>query len=154
MKTANADLNFEVHPVTRLPGRSMTIASYWAEGVSAKSKHQKEAMEFLAFLAKRQTQQKLFTEASKTRLFGEPYSRLDLAESLKNNTYLYPFVSQAKNAKSSFFAGDTYDNGLNSQMNTYLGNAVRSVTSNTSAESAVETLSQGVAQVLQQYGPR
>lgn len=154
IKAANPDLNFSVHPVPRLPGRSMTIASYWAEGVSIKSKHQKEAMAFLAFLARKETQQKLFTEESKTRLFGEPYSRSDLADTLKNNLYLYPFVSQANNAKSSFFAGDTFDNGLNSQMNTYLGNAVRSILGNTSAESAVETLSQGVAQVLQQYGAR
>lgn len=154
IKAINPNLAFEVHPVPVLSGRDMTIASYWIEGLSVKSTHQKEALLLLKFLVKKETQQKLFSEASKTRLFGEPYSRQDLAESLRNNPLVYPFVSQAKDAVSSFFASDTYDNGLNSQMNAYLGNAVRSVLGNTSPETAVETLSSGVTQVLQQYQPQ
>ena len=80
----------------------MTIASYWAGRVSSKSKYQKEALLFLGFLAKKETQEKLFAEESKTRLFGEPYARVDLLEKLKDNTVVYPFVSQAKDATSSF----------------------------------------------------
>jgi len=152
IRDSNPDLPFEIYPVPHLPDRSMTIASYWIEGVSAKSKQQKEAMMFMKFLAKKETQQKLFTETSKTRLFGEPYSRVDLAESLRDNQYVYPFISQAKNAVSSFFAADTYDNGLNSQMNVYLGNAIRSMLNGDSAQTAVETLSLGVSQVISQYG--
>jgi len=154
IKAISPDLSFQIHSVPHLPGRDMTIASYWAAGVSSKSKYQKEALLFLAFLAKKETQEKLFAEASKTRLFGEPYSRVDLLEKLKDNTVVYPFVLQAKDATSSFFAGDTYDNGFNSQMNKYLGDAVRSINSNssTSPETAVSTLSQGVSQVLKQYG--
>lgn len=154
IKAINPDLSFQIHPVPHLPARDMTIASYWASGVSSKSKHQKEALLFLKFLAKKETAEKLFTEEGKTRLFGEPYARLDLLEKLKDNTIVYPFVFQAKNATSSFFAGDTYDNALNSQMNKYLGDAVRSVNSSnaSSPETAVSTLSQGVSQVLKQYG--
>ena len=154
IKAINPDLSFQIHSVPHLPGRDMTIASYWASGVSSKSKHQKEALLFLGFLAKKETAEKLFTEESKTRLFGEPYARADLLEKLKDNTVVYPFVSQGKNATSSFFAGDTYDNALNSQMNKYLGDAIRSVNSNnaSSPETAVSTLSQGVSQVLKQYG--
>lgn len=151
IKASNPNLPFEVYAVPHLPNRNMTIASYWVEGVSSKSKHQKEAMIFMKFLAKKETQQKLYTETSKTRLFGEPYARVDLAESLSGNPLVYPFVSQAKEAMSSFFAADTYDNGLNSQMNAYLGNAVRSILNGDSSQTAVETLSAGVAQVLQQY---
>jgi len=153
IKAINPDLSFQIHPVPHLPQRSMTIASYWAAGVSSKSKYQKEALLFLAFLAKKETQEKLFAEESKTRLFGEPYPRVDLLEKLKENTIVYPFVSQAKDATSSFFAGDTYDNALNSQMNKYLGDAVRSIVSSVSSpETAISTLSQGVSQVLKQYG--
>lgn len=151
IKALAPQLSFEVVPVPHLPGREMTIASYWADGISVKSKHQKEALLFLKFLAKKETAQKLFSEASKTRLFGQPYARVELAESLKNNPLVYPFVVQAKDAVSSFFASDTFDNGLNAQMNGYLGNAVRAVLSNTSAETALETLAQGVSQVLKQY---
>ena len=154
IKAINPDLSFQIHPVPHLPGRNMTIASYWANGISSKSKHQKEALLFAAFLAKKETAEKLFAEESKTRLFGEPYARVDLLDKLKDNTVVYPFVSQAKDATSSFFAGDTYDNALNSQMNKYLGDAVRSIDSNnaSSPETAVSTLSQGVSQVLKQYG--
>lgn len=152
LKAINPNLSFSIQPVPHLPGREMTIASYWAEGVSLKSKHQKEALLFMKFLTKKETEQKLFSQSSKTRLFGEPYARLDLAETLRDNQLVYPFVSEAKGAVSSFFASDTYDNGLNHQMNNYLGNAVRSILLNTSPQSAVETLASGVAQVLKQYG--
>lgn len=151
IKAINPNLAFEIHPVPHLPNQNMTIASYWAEGVSVKSKHQKEALLFMKFLAKKETQQKLFTEESKTRTFGEPYARVDLSDLLKNNAIVYPFVSQGKDAVSSYFASDTFDNGLNSQMNTYLGDAINSILGSTSPQTAVETLSQGTNQVLQQY---
>jgi hypothetical protein len=106
----------------------------------------------MKFLADKNTQDLLYSEEAKTRAFGELYSRVDLADKLKNNSSVYPFVQQAKTAVSSFFVDGTYDNGLNSQMNTYLGNAVNSIFNSVSAETAVETLSQGVSQVLKQYG--
>lgn len=152
IKQLNPQFSFKVVSVPHLSGRAMTIASYWANGVSAKSKHQKEAMIFIKFLSQKDIMQKLFTEESKTRLFGELYPRKDLADSLKDNQLVYPFISQANDAMSSFFASDTFDDGINSQMNAYLGNAVRSVLNGTSAETAVETLTKGVAQVLGQYG--
>ncbi len=153
IKALNPSLSFQIYPVPHLPGRNTTITSYWVIGVSAKSRRQKESLAFMKFLAKRETEEKLFTLASKTRFFGEPYARKDLADKLKDNSSLYPFVSQAKDAQSSFFASDTYDDGLNSQMNAYLGNAVRSVINNgTSPESAIDTLVQGVSQILKQYG--
>lgn len=36
-------------------------------------------------------------------------------------------------------------------MNTYLGNAIKSILENTSPETAVETLAKGVDQVIKQY---
>lgn len=154
IKAINPKLAFEIHPVPHLPNQNMTIASYWAEGVSIKSKYQKEALLFMKFLAKKETEVRLFTEESKTRPFGEPYARVDLANTLKSNSIVYPFVAQANDAVSSFFASDTHDNGLNSQMNTYLGDAVNSVLGGGSPQSAVDTLSQGVNQVLLQYAPK
>ncbi len=151
IKSINPNLPFDIVPVPNLPGQNATIASYWVEGVSSRSKHQKEALLFMKYLAQKEVAQKLFTEESKTRNFGEPYARVDLTDSLKN-TIIYPFVASAPNAVSSFFVDGTYDNGLNSQMNTYLGNAVNSILTGTSPQSAVDTLSKGVTQVLKQYG--
>ena len=151
IKSINPNLSFDIYPVPSLPGRDITVASYWAEGVSSKSTHQKEALLFIKYLTLKETEQRLFTQESKVRNFGEPYARMELAESLKNSV-AYPFVANAKQAVSSFFVDGTYDKGLNSQMNTYLSKAVDSILEGTSPQSAAETLSDGVTQVLKQYG--
>lgn len=153
IKSLNKDLNFEVYPVPYLPpNRGMTVASYWAEGVSVKSKHQKESMKLMQFLSRKETEEKLFAEQSKTRMFGEPYARKDLKDLLKDNKLLYPFVEQAENAGSSFFISDTYDNGINDRANVYLGNAIRSMLGNTSAETAIKDMSAGIYQIVKDYG--
>lgn len=150
IKSINPNLAFDIVPVPNLPGQNVTIASYWVEGVSSKSRRQKEALLFMKYLSLKETARKLFAEQSKIRNFGEPYARVDLADSLKNSI-AYPFVQSAPNAISSFFVDGTYDNSLNSQMNSHLGDAVKSILSGNSPQSAVETLSQGVEQVLKQY---
>jgi multiple sugar transport system substrate-binding protein len=150
IKATNPNLSFDIYPVPNLPGQNATIASYWVEGISSKTKYQKEAILFMQYFARKETAQKLFTEESKTRNFGEPYARVDLAESL-SNSIAYPFVLSASSAVSSFFVDGTYDNGLNSKMNSYLNTAVDSILKGESPQSASETLSQGVQSVLKQY---
>lgn len=153
LKSLNPNLNFKVYPVPHLSGgQPLTVASYWVQGISEKSKHPKEALLFMHFLAQKETEQKLFTEEAKTRLFGEPFARIDLAASLKDDPNLSVFISQAPYARSSIFAGETYDDGIDGQLNGYLANAIRSGLNNESASSAIQTLSQGVTQILQQYG--
>ena len=155
IKAMNPQLNFKVVPVPQLSNQNKTIASYWAEGVSVKSKHQKEAFMFMKFLTQKDTLEKIYTEQSKTRLFGEPYARTDLADKLKNNPNVYPFIADAKDAVSSFFVDSTYEDSLNGSMNEYLGRAVNSIISQaTSPESAVDTLDKGVTQVLSKYGQK
>lgn len=151
IKSYNQNLNFEIVAAPQLPGQSVNLASYWAIGTSVKSKHQKEAFLFAKYLSQKQTEENLYLQQSKMRAFGEPYARVDLGQTLKNNPLIFPFVSQASSAKSSFFVDSTYDNGLNQRVNSYLGNAINSILSGTSAESAFTTLTQGVAQVLLQY---
>ncbi len=150
MKATNPNVVFEVHPVPNLPGKNTTVASYWVNGVSSKTKNQKEAMLFMQYLARKDVQQKLFTESSKTRDFGVPYATRDLAKTLQDNPTIYPFVEQAEFASSTYFASDTRDAGYNEKLNTYLGNAVRGILSGNSPQSATETLVQGVSQVRSQ----
>jgi multiple sugar transport system substrate-binding protein len=152
IKQANPNLSFQIVPVPQLSDHHVTMASYWAEGVSSRSKHPKEALAFMKFLAAKSTEEKLYADEAKVRGFGEPYARVDLADTLKTNTIIYPAVYQAPDATSSFFVDNTYDAGLNQQSNTYLGNAINSILSGTSPQSAFDTLSQGVSQVLQKYG--
>ncbi len=152
IKALNSELPVKIFPVPQLlQDESINMASYWVEGISSSSKHQKEALLFMKFLAKQDTQQKLYAEASKTRNFGEPFSNVALGESLADSP-IYPSVLQAKTAVSSPFVDGTYDNGLNEKMNNYLKDTINSILSNTSVESATQTLFEGFNQVKGQYG--
>lgn len=146
------DLRYQIVKVPSLMGRKETVASYWAEGVSSKSKYSKEAFQFMEYISKPQTLQKLYALQSKTRLFGSLYPRKSMAPLLKSNPLVYPFIEQADDAKSTMFASDTFDNAMNDDLEIYLGNAINSINNDhTSAQSAVETLSKGVAQIRSHY---
>lgn len=152
IKQINPSLRFKIAPVPQLPGGAVAWASYWAEGVSVKSKNQEVAWEFLKFLSSRESVIKLYTEASKTRLFGEPYARLDLAETLKTDPYVGAYISQASNAKSFPLSSRTFDNGLNDKLIKYLEDAVNSVDSGAAPSAALRTASAGFNQVFGTYG--
>ncbi|MBP7832930.1 MAG: hypothetical protein KA035_04135, partial [Candidatus Levybacteria bacterium] len=122
------------------------------EGVSTKSKHQKEAFIFLNYLGKKETLEKLYKLESQQRLFGELYPRRDMKTLLVSNPLLKTFLDQADNAVSTPFSSDTYDGAMNAALNTYMGNAVNSILEGGSAESAIDTLGAGEAQVLKNYG--
>lgn len=150
----NKNIKFKVSPVPSL-SKASTIASYWVEGVSSKSKHQKEALLFMKYLAKKETAQKFYAETAKGRPFGEPYARKDMRESLREEPIIYPFIAQLDDASSTIFSSDTHDGdtGINTQSIKYLENAVNSVIHDEDSGSTVnETLDQGIAQVLQKYG--
>lgn len=155
IKALNPNLEFAIVPVPHLPSRNATIASYWVEGVSSKTKFPNESFEFLKFLGKKETMEKLFSKEARTRVFGSLYPRPDMADQLKTNQLIYPFVEQGKIAVSTIFSSDTYDEGMADSLSSYLGNAVRSILNdNTSSETAVETLASGVAQVLGRYAEK
>lgn len=152
IKAFNPDLIFEIHPVPELFGTDSTIASYWAEGVANKSKNTEAAFKFITFLGKNESIQKIYENQVKARGYGSPYPKRSLAELQKDDNLVYPFVIRADKAVSTYFASDTYDAGLNEEMNVYLGNAVRGIINdNISYPSAVETLGSGVRQVLSRY---
>lgn len=155
---ANSAKNFkyQIFTVPSLPeGKSQTIASYWVEGVSSKSKNQKEAMIFMRYLTQKDTLQRFYTESSKSRLFGEPYPRIDMADELKENALIYPFVAGMKDAGSSLFASDTRDGdtGLNKRLNSYLENYINAViVKGSSSDTEYKAFIAGVTQVLNDNG--
>lgn len=152
IKAANPQLNFGVLPVPLLPGAKIAWASYWVEGVSFKSPHQAESWEFLKYLSQKETLSKLYTEAARARTFGEPYSRQDLAQSLKDDPYLGSYIQQASYARSFYMASRTYDNGINDKIIKYFEDAVNVVNQGVAPRSALETTANGVKQVLSTYG--
>jgi multiple sugar transport system substrate-binding protein len=163
----NPNLNFEVTNVPQLPTlqnisdtsnnssanlTNIQWATYWAEAVNSKSQHQKEAWKFLEFLASKDSLQKMYAAESQTRSFGEIYPRLSLASQISTNSKIKPFVSAANNAESGYFASDTYDSGLNTEMQKYFGDAINSLLLNNNDPIAImTTLKSGLTQLIQKY---
>ncbi|TSC53189.1 MAG: Uncharacterized protein LiPW16_464 [Microgenomates group bacterium LiPW_16] len=152
IKNINPTLSFKILPVPQLPGSNISWASYWVEGVWAKSKNQEQAWEFLKYLGSKEVMTKLFAEEAKTRLFGEPYSRIDLGQTLVNDPYIGAFISQAPNARSFYLCSRTHDNGINDKIIKYFEDAVNSLDKGVSPTAALETAAKGVSQVLATYG--
>lgn len=148
IRAQNPSLLFAVNTAPILPGRKMTIASYWVEGVSAKTEHSKEAFEFIKFLSKKETLRRLYEEEAKTNQVGELYPRVDMAEELKGNAVLYPFLVQAPDAFSTPFSSGAQDGGLVDELNTLLGNAVRSVNGSSQSSTAIENLAKEIPGVV------
>jgi multiple sugar transport system substrate-binding protein len=153
IRAMNPDLQFEVHPIPGLPGgRNMTVASYWVEGVSAKSKHQKEAMEFMKYLTKKEALQAFYEASAKTREFGEIYPMPALGDTLKDNKLIYPFAEMAVEAESTYFVSDTFDASIDEQFNNYLSDAYTATIKDGGASgTAVDTLVNGINALKKQY---
>ncbi|MBI3379489.1 extracellular solute-binding protein [Candidatus Gottesmanbacteria bacterium] len=155
----NSNLNFKTAKVPQLPCDkqpcvTVNWATYWVEGVSNKSKYQKESWEFLKYLSDANTMRKLYEKQSAARsLFGEPYSRVDLAKSLSDHPYLGPLIAEAPTMKSFFLASRTNDgdNGLDTKLIDYLKNAVNSLSKGVSSETALKTADEGFKQIYTRW---
>lgn len=152
VKQISPGLRFKIIPVPQLPGNTVSWASYWVEGVSGKSKHERQAFEFLRYLTSRETAMKLYSEAAKTRLFGEIYARKDLGSTIEADPFAGAYAKQAKSAKSFPLASRTFDNGLNDKLIKYLEDGVNAVAAGSAPSGALATAAQGFRQVLGQYG--
>ncbi|OGM05945.1 hypothetical protein A2125_02380 [Candidatus Woesebacteria bacterium GWB1_43_5] len=155
----NPNLKFRTVFLPQVPKDSPTqpnvsYATYWVEGVWAKSKNKKAAWDFLKFMSEKQTLEKFYQDASAVRGIGEPYPRVDMAGLLREHPILGSIITLAPEAKSWYLASRTYDGptGINSQIESYFRDAVNAVNLGRPAKSALETAAAGVNQVLTQYG--
>lgn len=152
LQQMNPQLKFAVTSVPQLPGVNVSWASYWVEGVNAKSPNQEAAFTFLNFLSQPDNIQHLYAEQAKTRAFGEPYARTDLAAKLSDDPYLKVVTTQGPVAQSGYLSSRTYDNGLNDGIIKYYEIAVTSILHGSSPRSAIETASRGINEVITKFG--
>lgn len=152
IKALNPSIQMKVVPVPQLVlDDKVNVASYLVEGISSKSKNPEEAQLFMKFLAKPETQEKIYAEASKIREFGQPYSNTILAGRLQG-TDSFVFVDQSKTALSSPFVTGTGDkDGLNDELNNLLRNSVNSLLSNNSENATVEKFLEEYPLVIGKY---
>ena len=154
IQAINPNLRFSIYPLPQLPvdpsrgEKPITYSSYWGEAVSNKSQFQKEAWELLKYLSSAEVMQKTFQLAtSPQRAFGEPYSRVDLAESLKDNKYLDVYLKQAPLAASWYLASFTHDGqtGINTKMSEVFAKAI-------TGTATITSLAPEINKVLSEYG--
>ena len=159
IRQQNPNLRFKSIPVPQLPKTTaneadVNYATYWAEGVWARSKNKTAAWDFLKFLSSKENLEKTYNQASKTRMFGEPYPRQEMEVLLKDHPIVGSTILGAKTAQTWFLQSKTWDGptGINSQINKYFEDAVNFVNTGKEAKVALEPVAQGIIQVLSQYG--
>lgn len=154
IKKINPNLKFSVHPLPQLPVDPVrgevpiAYASYWAEGVNAKSANSKAAWELLKYLSSAEIQTQLFQAlVTNDRPIGEPYSRVDLASQLENNPLLSPYLKDAPIAKSWYLTSFTHDGptGINTRFSDTFAKAVNH-------QQGTTELARDIGQILSEYG--
>jgi len=167
IQALNPNLNFKVTSIPQLPttssvstetvdaGAELTNihwASYWTEGVNNKSTHQKEAWKFLEYLSSAEVLEKMYQADSQIRSFGQIYPRKSMASKISTNEKLKPFVDTANNATSWYLASNTWDDGVNTEMQKYFGDAINTILKNSSdSDDAVTTVVSGITQLQKKY---
>ncbi len=151
LRVANPNLKFKTAPVPQLPGKQVAWASFWGETVSVKSAHPKEAWEFVKFLTEKETEKIFYAEASKERLFGEPYSRVDMAGEVVNDPLVGAVIQQGPYYKFWYLASNTFDAGINDEMIKYWEDGVNAVVAGADPQSVLPTVQSGVKQILDKY---
>lgn len=151
LRIANPNLKFKVVSVPQLSGRKVGWGTFWGEAVSAKSQNAKEAWKFVKYLTSAQSQKLLYQEASKVRLFGEPYSQTSLSGELVSDPIVGAFVAQGPTYKTWYLSSNTFDNGINDQIIKYFEDGINATLAGTDPQVALQTVNQGVQQVLTEF---
>lgn len=151
LRIMNPNLKFKVAPVPQLVGKTVAWASFWGEVVSAKSKNKEEAWKFVKFLTSSEAEKLAYQQASQIRLFGEPYSQVSLATEITQDPIAGAFVTQGPNYKFWYLSSNTLDAGINDEMIKYFEDGVNATLAGTDPMTALQTVNQGVKQVLDKY---
>lgn len=159
IKELNPNLKFKTIPLPQVPKdnpeeKDVSYATYWIEGVSAKSSNKDIAWDFLKFMSTKEALDKFFANASNYRGFGEAYPTKENAQLLAGHPVLGSIVTMAPVARSWYLADRTFDGptGINSRINKYFEDAINSVNLGDPVEKVVDTLAKGINEVLSQYG--
>jgi len=152
IQALNPSLEFGVAPVPQLDSeKPVAWATFWAEGVSSKSKNKDVAWSFLKYLSSPDVLRKFYNSASQYRSFGEIYPRVEMAGDLKDDALTASYLMDAPIAKSWYLSSFTHDNGINDQIIKYYEDAVNATLSSNSMDKTVETLNTGLKTVLAKY---
>ncbi len=125
--TAHPEMNIGVAPVPQASADNPAAwATYWVDVVPLSSKNPKASWAFLKFMADEEQQAQAYSESTKFRVYGAPFSRVSMASQLASNPYIAPALQTAPFATTNVLAnragnrrhvtslGDSISNILNS----------------------------------------
>lgn len=151
IKATNPELKFAAVPVPQLGDEKIGWATFWAEGVNAKSNNTEAAWKFLQYMSSAPVLKKLYAAQSQVRPFGELYPRVDMASELSNDPYVGAYILDAPTAYSWYMSSSTHDNGVNDQIIKYYEDAVTAILEGKPVDDVLGTIEQGTRTVLRQY---
>lgn len=99
---AAPNIEFDTAPLPQLEGNEeeVYLSSYWGDTVSRDTKNPTAAWKFIKFLSEKEQQKKLYSNSSKIRAFGEPYSLVELNKEMVGKTYVSAIAEMASYMKS------------------------------------------------------
>ncbi len=114
---AAPSIEFDTAPLPQLLANEEDIyyATYWGDAVNRTSASPLAAWKFIAFLAQKEQQMKLYSNASQIRAFGEPYSLVELNSEMLGKPYVSAIAKMAPNMRA-YPWGD--ENAVNTAINT------------------------------------
>jgi ABC-type glycerol-3-phosphate transport system substrate-binding protein len=151
----NPDLMFRTVPLPQLPKElpsdpDMSYATYWAQGVWARSVNQKESWKFLKHLSSKEVLSELNQKMMTTRGIGRIPSRTDLASTFARDPVLGSVISLAGNSRSWYLADKTHDG--NTGVNTQINGIYRGIIDiGKVGAGSLEGLTPAITRVLSQY---
>ena len=153
LRQRNPELKFGIAPVPQLPNQAAVgWGTFWAYAVSSTSQYNHESWELVKFLTSAETQTLLYRHAASARLFGLPFSRVELQSQVKDDPYVGPFVNQAPIYKSWYLNSSTFDQGINDQIIKYYEDAVNGIVDQgKDPNSVLEPVQKGVEQILSEF---
>ncbi len=102
---ARPDLDIGVASVPQaLPDSPSSWANFWVDVVPIASKNTDAAWSYVFFMAQEEQQLLAYSEASKYRAYGAPYSLTSLAPELETNPFINPVLQTASHAKTAEIA--------------------------------------------------
>jgi raffinose/stachyose/melibiose transport system substrate-binding protein len=153
---SNPNLRFRTVPLPQLvkdrpDDPDVTYASYWPQVVWKRSASRDLAWDFLKFMVRPETLQKLNQTRKTSGQLEKAYPRMDMASLQQNHPLLGSVVVQAQHAKSWYLAGKTNDgaSGLNSLLSSEFEKLLNSARL---SDSEIEAFTPEVVRILSQYG--
>jgi multiple sugar transport system substrate-binding protein len=150
IRSKNPDLRFASAPVPQgLSGNRLTLATYWAEGVSRYSKSQSEAWKLVKYMSEKSSQEKIFEMQKKSRGMGMAYSRKDMKSLLQDDPDLGPLLAYSDAMVSIPINDRTFDEGLNDGIVEYLSKAISDSAKGVSYTSAFSQAGRGIRDLFE-----